>query len=173
MPARLPNLDKLLDSLEATEEELTFTWKGSPIKAKFIRPDPRPPSSLAATSSPAAASASPASPEAESPPARPRRPTAPSPSDLVVASVFLDGVITNTLKNMLELASETDYGVPFRFSEEQAVFLTNLFSVSRQTPDNTVQTLLPDTMRSLFSQKLFSDPFESPLLSALALLSVV
>ncbi|KAJ3466215.1 hypothetical protein MRS44_006873 [Fusarium solani] len=82
-------------------------------------------------------------------------------------------VITNTLKNMLELASETDYGVPFRFSEEQAVFLTNLFSVSRQTPDNTVQTLLPDTMRSLFSQKLFSDPFESPLLSALALLSVV
>ncbi|KAJ3466216.1 hypothetical protein MRS44_006874 [Fusarium solani] len=67
MPARLPNLDKLLDSLEATEEELTFTWKGSPIKAKFIRPDPRPPSSLAATSSPAAASASPASPEAESP----------------------------------------------------------------------------------------------------------
>lgn len=81
-------------------------------------------------------------------------------------------VITNTLKNLLELASETDCGVPFRFSEEQTVFLTNLFGVSRQTPDSTVQTLFPDTMRSLFSQKLFGDPFESPLLSALALLSV-
>lgn len=51
-------------------------------------------------------------------------------------------VITNTFKNMLQLASETDYGVLWGFSEEQVVFLANLFSDSRPTPDSTAQTLV-------------------------------
>ncbi|RSL64926.1 hypothetical protein CEP54_004502 [Fusarium duplospermum] len=73
-----------------------------------------------------------------------------------------------TLKNMLDLVSE-GASTLFRFSDEQTTLLQELFATNTSID---LAPLVLRTMKALLGQKLYGDPFESPLLSALAILSV-
>ncbi|RSM21027.1 hypothetical protein CDV31_000074 [Fusarium ambrosium] len=76
--------------------------------------------------------------------------------------------IFHTLKNMLDLFLD-GADTPFSFSDEKAELLQQLFAADASM---SLAPLVLETMKALLSQKLYGDPFQSPLLSALAILSV-
>ncbi|RSL70956.1 hypothetical protein CEP53_001662 [Fusarium sp. AF-6] len=73
-------------------------------------------------------------------------------------------VIFHTLKNMLDLFLD-GADTPFSFSDKQAELLQQLFAADASM---SLASLVLETMKALLSQKLYGDPFQSSLLSALA-----
>ncbi|KAF9764551.1 hypothetical protein IL306_002794 [Fusarium sp. DS 682] len=80
-------------------------------------------------------------------------------------------VLFHCIQNMMELVNQEAL-VPFAFSNDQQTKLSTLFDITPETTSKAAKIVILDAFHSLFAQKIYGDPFDSPLLSALAFLSV-